>query len=122
MADSSQRDLASPLGVSHTTIGRLECGAGFPSLPLLHAILTAAGLRLRVIDDDDAAVAPFPTKTVHDSAGRRFPAHLDVAPPDEVSAWVNQWPRYDRQRPPPGTIGGRSATGSWRNEHMRRAS
>jgi HTH-type transcriptional regulator/antitoxin HipB len=100
VADLSQRDLASRLGVSHTTIGRVESGAGFPSLPLLHGILAAAGLRLRVIGGDDAAVAPIPATTVRDNAGRRFPAHLDVAPPDEVPTWVNQWPRYDRQRPP----------------------
>jgi HTH-type transcriptional regulator/antitoxin HipB len=100
VADLSQRDLATRVGVSPATVARLESGAGLPRLPLLAAILRAAGLRLRVIAGDEAPVAPIPATTVRDNAGRRFPAHLDVAPPDEVPAWAREAPRYDRPKPP----------------------
>lgn len=100
LTDLSQRDLASRVGVSHTTIARLESGAGLPSLPLLHAILTMAGLHLRIIDENEKMVRPIPSTTVRDNGGRRFPAHLDVAAPDEVPSWVVESPRYDRPRPP----------------------
>jgi HTH-type transcriptional regulator/antitoxin HipB len=100
MADLSQRELAARLRVSRTAISRLESGAGLPSLPLLRAILAMAGLRVRIVDESDDPVVPIPSTTVRDNAGRRFPAHLDVVPPDEVPAWARESPRYDRPRPP----------------------
>lgn len=100
VADLSQRELAARVGVSGTAISRLESGAGLPSLPLLAAILKTAGLRLRVTDENDEAVVPVPATIIRDNGGRRFPAHLDVAPPDEIPAWARRSPRYDRARPP----------------------
>lgn len=38
----------------------------------------------------------FPVDAVRDNAGRRFPAHLDALPPDEVPLRWAQFPRYDR--------------------------
>lgn len=99
LADLSQRDLAARIGVSSGAIARLEAGTGHPSLPLLAAILTAARLPLRIVGDDDTVVGPFPATAVRDNGGRRFPAHLDVAPPDEVPFWATRGPRYDRAAP-----------------------
>jgi HTH-type transcriptional regulator/antitoxin HipB len=55
-----------------------------------------AGLRLAVLDAAGREVTPVPVDTVRDNQGRRFPAHLDVAPPDEVPYERWAFPRYDR--------------------------
>jgi HTH-type transcriptional regulator/antitoxin HipB len=99
VADLSQRDLAQRLGVSQAGISRLESGRGLPSLGLLNAILRTAGLRLLVVDQDGSRLSPIPASTVRDHAERRFPAHLDVEPPDMVPTQVRDNPRYDRQPP-----------------------
>jgi len=96
LADLSQRDLAARVGVSPSTIGRYETGAAAPSLLLLEEILDLASLRLAVVDVEGRAVLPVPVDTVRDNQGRRFPAHLDVVPPDEVPYERWAFPRYDR--------------------------
>src|SRR6478609_9503258 len=96
LADLSQRDLAARVGVAPSTIGRYETGAAAPSLLLFEAILDLASLRLTVVDGDGNEVFPVPIDTVRDNQGRRFPAHLDVAPPDEVPYERWAFPRYDR--------------------------
>jgi transcriptional regulator with XRE-family HTH domain len=95
-ADLSQRDLAARLAVSPSTIARIESGDGLPSLSLLSRLLAVGGLRLAVVDADGAEVLPVSADAVRDNRGRRFPAHLDVAPPDEVPSERALFPRYDR--------------------------
>ena len=95
-ADLSQRDLAARVGVAPATIARLEAGHGLPGLALLVRVLAAAGLHLNVATDDGTPVAPVARDVVRDNAGRRFPAHLDVAPPDQVPEMRRWFPRHDR--------------------------
>jgi HTH-type transcriptional regulator/antitoxin HipB len=77
-------------------VARVESGTGLPSLSTLCRILEVAGLRLAVLDADGHEVVPMPEDAVRDNQGRRFPAHLDVAPPDEVPYERWAYPRYDR--------------------------
>ncbi len=96
LADLSQRDLATRVGISPSTVSRLESGLITPTLDLYERMLALAGLRLAVLDAAGREVAPVPVDTVRDNQGRRFPAHLDVAPPDEVPYERWAFPRYDR--------------------------
>jgi hypothetical protein len=131
LADLSQRDLAARVGLSPSTIARIETGQGAVSVGLFGRLLAVAGLRLLVCSaDEDPAherepahhgagshrpgpgegpgpgsgsdpergerVWPVPADGVRDNGGRRFPAHLDVDPPDEVPALRRLMPRYDR--------------------------
>jgi HTH-type transcriptional regulator/antitoxin HipB len=96
LGDLSQRELAALVGVSPSTIGRYETNVAVPPVRLLQEILSMAGLRLAVVDGDGNEVLPVPVDTVRDNQGRRFPAHLDVAPPDEVPFERWAFPRYDR--------------------------
>ncbi|MCU1538874.1 MAG: helix-turn-helix domain protein [Humibacillus sp.] len=98
VGDLSQRELAMRVGVAPATVARLESGVGLPSLSLLVRILAAAGLHLGALDAKGAAVEPVAVDLVRDNQGRRFPAHLDVAAPDEVPRERWQSPRYDRAR------------------------
>ncbi|TDE93867.1 hypothetical protein EXU48_10325 [Occultella glacieicola] len=59
-------------------------------------MLAEAGLRLAVVDETGREVEPVPTQEVRDNGGRRFPAHLDVVPPDHVPSHRMSRPRYDR--------------------------
>lgn len=99
LADLSQRELADHVGISCSTVSRLESGFITPTLHLYERILAVAGLRLAVLDAEGHEVAPVPADTVRDNQGRRFPAHLDVAPPDEVPYARWAFPRYDRPEP-----------------------
>ncbi|GAA2026377.1 hypothetical protein GCM10009740_15190 [Terrabacter terrae] len=96
LADLSQRDLAAETGTSASRVCRLESGALDPGVTQFQRILHLAGLRLAVVDAEGREVPPVPADAVRDNQGRRFPAHLDVAPPDEVP--YDRWsrPRYDR--------------------------
>ncbi len=108
IADLSQRDLSRLLGVDRATVARWETRERMPHLRQFEAVLRVAGLRLQVVLADapagvpadthadvpvDAhdAVLPMREDGVRDSAGRRYPAHLDPAP------WYQVWrPRWDR--------------------------
>ncbi|WP_374968494.1 helix-turn-helix domain-containing protein [Terrabacter sp. BE26] len=96
LADLSQRDLAAETGTSASAICRLESGGVDPGVAQFQRILRLASLRLVVVDADGHEVLPVPADTVRDNQGRRFPAHLDVAPPDEVPYDRWAFPRYDR--------------------------
>jgi HTH-type transcriptional regulator/antitoxin HipB len=96
LADLSQRDLAASVGTTASTVCRIESGQSVPTLALFSQILAVAGLRLAVVDAQGNEVLPVPDDLVRDNQGRRFPAHLDVAPPDEVPYERGARPRYDR--------------------------
>lgn len=97
IADLSQRGLAAQVGLSPSTVSRIESGRLMPTVGLMHDILAVAGLRMLVVDvTTGRTVAPTPARAVRDNAGRRFPAHLDVAPPDEMPLRRALWPRHDR--------------------------
>ena len=93
----SQREMAGLLGVAQSTWAGYEGGARMVPHALLVAALTTAGLRLAVVDETGRQVAPFPTGAVRDNAGRRFPAHLEVQPPDQLPREAMMSPRYDRK-------------------------
>lgn len=98
LLDLSQRDLAQILGVSASTVGRWESRSRPIGQDSLVRVLRLAALQLAVVDENGAVVAPVPRTTVRDNGGRRFPAHLDADPPDQVP-----WPYYcmpRRDRPP----------------------
>ncbi|MGO4600108.1 helix-turn-helix domain-containing protein [Terrabacter sp. 2RAF25] len=97
LADLSQRDLAALVGATASTVSRIESGASVPTVGRFEEILAVAGLRLAVVDAEGHMVAPVPEDLVRDNQGRRFPAHLDVAPPDEVPYERAIRPRYDRE-------------------------
>lgn len=97
LADLSQRELAGRVGLSQSGIAAIEAGRRQPGVDVLVRILAQADLRLCVLDADGRQVAPFPREAVRDNAGRRFPAHLDVAPPDRLPRERLRSPRYDRE-------------------------
>ena len=94
-ADLSQRELAQLAGMSQSSVAGYESGGQVPRLQALLRLLDAAGLRLAVLDEEGAEVRPFDSRAARDNAGRRFPAHLDAAHPDDVDPYVSR-PRYDR--------------------------
>ena len=96
LADLSQRELAEVVGVGQASIARWESGGTSITVAMLARVLGLAGLRLEVVDDSGAAVHPVPADSVRDNAGRRFPAHLDVARPGDRPANRGAGPRYDR--------------------------
>jgi HTH-type transcriptional regulator/antitoxin HipB len=95
-ADVSQRDLAERAGLARSTVAGLEAGTRSVRLEVFVRLLAAAGARLAVLGPDGEELVPFAEDTVRDNAGRRFPAHLDVRPPDDVPEERICSPRYDR--------------------------
>jgi HTH-type transcriptional regulator/antitoxin HipB len=96
LADLSQRGLAELLDISASTIQRVETAQHDLGVGAFVGILGVAGLRLAVVDHLGREVDPIPVDVVRDNAGRRFPAHLDVDPPDLVPPLRRLMPRYDR--------------------------
>lgn len=88
---------ADAAGVARSTVGGVESGARGVSVDVLSRLLEPTGLRLAVLDRDGREVAPFPADVVRDNAERRFPAHLDVVPPDCLPTERLRSPRYDRK-------------------------
>lgn len=95
-ADVSQRELAGRAGVAPSTVAGLESGSRSVGLDVLVRLLAAAGARLAVLGPDGQELMPFADDTVRDNGGRRFPAHLDVLPPEDVPQERISSPRYDR--------------------------
>ena len=94
-ADLSQRELAQLAEMPQSCVAGYESGGQTPRLQALVRLLDAAGLRLAALDEQGAEVRPFDGRAARDNAGRRFPAHLDAAHPDDVDPYVSR-PRYDR--------------------------
>ena len=99
LADLSQRELAEEAGVGQATIARWESGGPSITVAMLDRILRVAGLRLEVVDESGQTVRPMNPGAVRDNAGRRFPAHLDVAPPELMPSNRGAGRRYDRPDP-----------------------
>ncbi|MCZ2858376.1 helix-turn-helix domain-containing protein [Blastococcus sp. VKM Ac-2987] len=96
-ADLSQRELATELHVSKSTVAAVEAGSAGMDACLLAVAARLAGLRLGLLDADGREVCGMAADTVRDAAGRRFPAHLDTVLSDERSGW---WvDRRDRRQP-----------------------
>lgn len=97
IADLSQRDLASRLGITQSQVSKLETSQVAPDVGLFHQLLRLAGLRLAVVDAEGNEVAPTPPDPIRDNGGRRFPVHLDVA--NRQPWWRYNHPHYHRDRP-----------------------
>ncbi len=95
----SQREMAARVDVAQSTLAGYEGGTRRVPESVLAAVLSIAGLRLAVLDAAGEEVLPFPTNAVRDNAGRRFPAHLEVQPPDRLPREALRAPRYDRAAP-----------------------
>lgn len=99
IADLSQRELATAVGASHATIGRVESGMLAPRIDLLRRILAVAGLWLVVVDEAGRVVLPMddlPDR--RDGAERRYPSHLDtILDPKPGEWWADV---YGLMRPP----------------------
>ena len=95
-ADLSQRELALLASVPQASIAALEAGTRSVRLDVFARLLAAAGARLAVLGPNGEELVPFAEDTVRDNGGRRFPAHLDVRPPDDVPVERICSPRYDR--------------------------
>ena len=89
-ADLSQRDLAARSGIPQSTVAAAESRTRSMQVAVLVRLLDAAGLRLAVLDEEGAEVRPFDSRAARDNAGRRFPAHLDAAHPDDVDPYVRR--------------------------------
>ena len=96
LGDLSQRELATRLGVHQSSVARWESGAAAVPLATFVEALSVSGLRLAVVDAEGHEVPPFERDVVRDNAARRFPAHLDVAPPWPAPRNRGNGRRYDR--------------------------
>jgi len=94
LADLSQRELASRLNVSKSSVAAMEGGSRGIDAGLLARAAREAGLRLVLLDGDGTEVAAMSADSVTDLGRRRFPAHLDTRPSDERGAIYE--PRRDR--------------------------
>ncbi|MGY2083095.1 helix-turn-helix domain-containing protein [Blastococcus sp. SYSU DS0539] len=96
-ADLSQREIATELHVSKSTVAAVEAGTTGMDARLLAVAAGLAGLRLGLLDGDGREVGGMDPEAVRDRAGRRFPAHLDTVLSDErPQRWAD---RRDRARP-----------------------
>jgi transcriptional regulator with XRE-family HTH domain len=97
MADLSQRELASRLGVDRAVVARAETGERDVKVTFLARAARLAGLRLALVDAAGDEVPGMADATVRDAAGRHFPAHLDTRHSDE--GWWHDEVRHSRPRP-----------------------
>jgi transcriptional regulator with XRE-family HTH domain len=99
-ADLSQRELAACAGVGRNVVGEIEAGTRRdPRVRTLERLLHAAGYRLAVLGpDDQELVADEPE--LRDRGGRRYPAHLDVRPVNDLRDWW-AWREFESWADPP---------------------
>jgi len=106
-ADLSQRQLAERAGVPASTVARIESGAARdPRFRTVERLVAAAGGVVTAGDHPQAALDVH--RGLVDSAGRRYPAHLDVRQVVEAKDWWGAWwanwydlprPRWPREAP-----------------------
>jgi HTH-type transcriptional regulator/antitoxin HipB len=96
-ADLSQRELAERLGVSKSSVARMEGGSCGLDARVLARAAELAELRLALLDASGNEVAEMTDAAVRDMAGRRFPAHLDTRYSEEE--WWHGPHRYERTQP-----------------------
>ncbi len=96
LADLSQRELARRVDVAPSTVGRWETDQLPMRVAEFETVLALADLHLVVADAGGTVVPPFAPDVVRDNADRRFPAHLDVVPPDQRPSNRGVGERYDR--------------------------
>lgn len=99
IADVSQRELATRIGVSQATVSRLEAGRLVPSIATLLRIVDAAELMLVVTNADGKVIEPMRVwDETRDGGEKMFPAHLDlVLDPTADDWWAS---RYGLAKPP----------------------
>jgi transcriptional regulator with XRE-family HTH domain len=96
-ADLSQRELATRIGVSKTTLAAAEAGTRDLGVARLARLAEVAGFRLVLLDADGREVTGMDPDGPRDATWRRLPAHLDTRHTDEVAdRWAD---RPDRQQP-----------------------
>lgn len=105
LADLSQRELATAVGVSRAAIGHAEAGRRDLPASVLARAAGLAGLRLALLDLQGREVAGMADGSVRDMVGRRFPAHLDTRHSDddwwhgeERRSRPQPWYTFDRER------------------------
>lgn len=77
--DVSQRDLAALLGISQSQVARWETGRTSPRAEMLVRLVRMARLELTLRDSDGDLERPMRDDGARDRAGRRYPAHVDLA-------------------------------------------
>src|SRR4051794_7396339 len=92
-----QRELAVAVGISASAVASAESGARDLPLSVVARIAEVAALRLSLVDRDGREIAGMAENTVRDSAGRRFPAHLDTRYSED--GWWHGPHRYHRTQP-----------------------
>ncbi len=102
-AGVSQRELAARTGVPLSTVTRVESGeVAQPGVATLARLIAVAGLRLLVVDADDApVVVSAEVSAARGTAGCRLPPHLNVRPVRGREDWWAYWPRYSSTADPP---------------------
>jgi transcriptional regulator with XRE-family HTH domain len=99
IADLSQRELAKTLGISSSTVGRVENGTLVPTLRLFQRMLAVAQLRLVAIDQEGHIVEPMrDIEDIRDGAGRLYPSHLDTILDPVGDEWWGT--KYGLAKPP----------------------
>lgn len=96
-ADLSQRELATVLGLSKSTVAAVEAGDRGLEVGALARAADVAGLRLALLDAEGREVPGMDDAAVRDRSGRRYPAHLDTRYGDQ--AWWHGEERYSREQP-----------------------
>lgn len=96
-ADLSQRELATRLGVSKSTIAAAETGDRGMESRMLARAAECARLRLALLDEEGREALPMADDAARDMGYRRFPAHLDTRHSDQ--GWWHGPERYSRRQP-----------------------
>jgi HTH-type transcriptional regulator/antitoxin HipB len=96
-ADLSQRELALRIGVSKSAVAAAESGRSGLDVRAVARAAEVAGLRLALVDPAGRELPGMDPRSVRDTGGRRFPAHLDTRHSDQD--WWHDAHRYSRKRP-----------------------
>lgn len=101
VARLSQRELADELGVSKSTVARLEAGGG-ASVTLVDVALRTMGCALVGVGPDGLPLRALTWEPHRDRGGRRYPAHLNVRPVEIPMRdwWYEFWATTASTDPP----------------------